>query len=1310
MFSTLPPLEAVVQQKQSSFQLSHLLQNALERFRPQQNPWPYEPIPSGEPELEPLPPLPLPPVPPPESYYLAGVTTPVAPLEPGTPSPHRVVFILFFLLLLLVVIAVVVLILLDVFGVVNVLAWFGLTSTARKGVATSSSTAGTTPPPTSSSGVNLPPPHSPSSSSTGPTQVVSPGTCQSTTSNPTATPLWAMPFTADASDIVSGTTLNSSPLPSVVSVQSFGTRGPSLLINGGSVPLKKNVVSSSAFSYCLWVYIAGYPNLQFPTMILGAGGTDAGTLCIGINQNGVFFLGRGVQACQCQAGHCTANAVYNAPLWVAAGAYDVLPGNQNYWTHLCVTYGAQTAVIYINGTQASTTPVNVDTALAGEQLIIGPSLQDLSDPFVGGQQCISAWEVALTAGQVYSMWYNQMAGGSACQTLISYTNFSCVAPTIPTYTPVFLTGATTLTPLPSIALPTRNPASFGRTFYVSQLFGSDSNNGLSPSTPWQTLTMVNGLTSSGYPVSPPNVLPGDTFLLCNGDSYWFPIGILFNYGSEQFGSATAPITIANWTCRPDGTTKRPFLSQSVILPQTTGVSGWTTTSWTFANGTTSTTSVLAYNVAQLTSAAGGTAFIPSNPGIKGAPIWINGTEYITAVHPNWIDPLVRIGQALQEFVWYDGFYAANVPFSTPTYSLQGGSYCASFFYGLYGGNQALFQAGAGGTTGYYADGVTAYLSHVNTYQSPTNLITAWSPAQYTCAEWYNEYVTKTGYPFPATVPWVYSIPMAQNTSDPHWTTPLWQPTLLTPNAISAGQLAIFPWTDEFGLVREWTCGAKFTGHREFLDAPGECWYDSTNQILYCIPLPGHRALMLASFTTTQVPFTLIAQGNALFDLGLNSAPTVILTGFQGQGGIGSQGGGSNSGYYSIHDIEIGYSTNGLSIAPANIDVYNMDIHDIVGFAIYFSGLSGSDASNTWMVYNNKMTNIMNGVGTKPTTAGSNIYVYNNSFTGMALTFGDLGDGIGVTGTQTVVVRGNSLANMGGNSACFTAIATSKPADVAEFNVATNGSLLYFDCGFYLASGTYRFNQAYNSATQQMAGFFGPDATSNSDAVYASSGADGGTWSYNLFANITGNCFFAALFPGNTFTNNLCIDNSGNDDAPGPGYQEIPGNVGTYWNNWVMYTKPNWSMAEFPYQEPYFPQRTEYFHIGRYWTPGGAPATHSVLHWTQSPSFPLYNRSLYCNALLEGKAGGTFTLAADVAQTYGNNAALLEVMSNTAWATENDWAFTTDQYNAGLQYGQDNCRQIRDNAVLDLLSYSSVVRAATEQTAWNTAFAGLGWYS
>jgi hypothetical protein len=95
------------------------------------------------------------------------------------------------------------------------------------------------------------------------------------------------------------------------------------------------------------------------------------------------------------------------------------------------------------------------------------------------------------------------------------------------------------------------PQAFGTTYYVSSSSGSDSNNGTSMSSPWQTITKVNGGAYN----------PGDSILLKAGDTWIgspnFSSGLITPFA----GSSSSPITYGSY-----GAGASPILDGGNSLP------------------------------------------------------------------------------------------------------------------------------------------------------------------------------------------------------------------------------------------------------------------------------------------------------------------------------------------------------------------------------------------------------------------------------------------------------------------------------------------------------------------------------------------------------------------------------------------------------------------------------------------------------------------------------------------------------------------------------------------------------------------------
>jgi hypothetical protein len=109
-------------------------------------------------------------------------------------------------------------------------------------------------------------------------------------------------------------------------------------------------------------------------------------------------------------------------------------------------------------------------------------------------------------------------------------------------------GALPATPTPTpYGTPTPTPTVQARTYYVDATDGSDSNNGLSPATAFQTLAKINALTLN----------PGDTVRLQRGETWYEALQ------PAHSGASGAPITIADY-----GTGDRPRIDGTSTLPST----------------------------------------------------------------------------------------------------------------------------------------------------------------------------------------------------------------------------------------------------------------------------------------------------------------------------------------------------------------------------------------------------------------------------------------------------------------------------------------------------------------------------------------------------------------------------------------------------------------------------------------------------------------------------------------------------------------------------------------------------------------------
>lgn len=183
---------------------------------------------------------------------------------------------------------------------------------------------------------------------------------------------------------------------------------------------------------------------------------------------------------------------------------------------------------------------------------------------------------------------SSIAGTYAFSIIVSdaFTNHVTDLPTLT------VTLASTPTPVPT---QTPNPTPTLRSYYVSNA-GSDSNNGTSTGTPWQTIAHVNAQTFS----------PGDSILFNRGDTWREQLTI------PSSGASGNPITISSY-----GTGAPPAINGSNLV-----ASG----SWTNTSG----------NVWQ--------AAVTTQPNL----VWFNGT------------PGIAVGSIAAITATYDWFWSTNV--------------------------------------------------------------------------------------------------------------------------------------------------------------------------------------------------------------------------------------------------------------------------------------------------------------------------------------------------------------------------------------------------------------------------------------------------------------------------------------------------------------------------------------------------------------------------------------------------------------------------------------------------------------------------
>ena len=815
-----------------------------------------------------------------------------------------------------------------------------------------------------------------------------------------------------------------------------------------------------------------------------------------------------------------------------------------------------------------------------------------------------------------------------------------------------------------------------RTFYISQSTGSDSNSGLSPAAAWQSLAPFQSLL--GQQQYSLKIQPQDELLLCNGDRFWNTQLLVWTY---TLGAPGQPVTIGNWSCRPNAVSPYtqapypvPLLSGASPLPQSTGVIGWQPVSWTFKNGTTSSSAVLAYNLKQLATLGGG--FL-SGAGVP-VGVWVGGVDYFSARHPNLPDPLTRSGRSVEEFMNMDVFYVGDSP---PVFNLSYGSYCQHLYWGLYGGNDAAFAAGPG-TAGYYT-GMTAVV-HANTWEYNSISITSWTPPNYNCSYWYATYVLANGYNFSTSSPWLGTIPFAQSTSDPNFHT--WRLPVLTSNNLGGNSMYADQYRDTSGRLRGWGPPIVFTNLPDFLDGPGEYWYNATSGVLYLIPLnASHAAALTASYSTAQVPFTLLAHSLAQVNLGLNSAAAVIQLPYQPPV-IYSHTGylGQQPQWLSIHHLEIAYTSAGIVLTvPVQSELHDIYFHHIVGTAFTSQGSTSANVAVWNCVFSNLSSSAMS------TTSMASVYFVNNSVLNLCMDYQNSGGGCYALplGGNYTLARENTLAYIGDSGVTYLG---SGSVDW-EHNVINDTCSVTWDAGaIFQSAGNTRYNAVYRTVASNLGGW----QLSHSTLAHGLYGAGPVNFTGNLIVNATGTCWQTTAERGISFLNNICVNNQINiNPFPFPSAANMTAGGFVFGNNSVFINDVLFDSRTWPSDWPF---------IG----PGQVPTIPSV---GGIPPFAAYNDSLYCIGQVEGQVGGSLNASAQLLNSNLTAGGVQSVISQ-AQNFVTTWKQMTDQIPGGLQFGQSNCASLLESSMARLLAEMEQVRQQTELAAWTATLVSLGWYS
>lgn len=556
-------------------------------------------------------------------------------------------------------------------------------------------------------------------------------------------------------------------------------------------------------------------------------------------------------------------------------------------------------------------------------------------------------------------------------------------------------------------------------YCVNLSSGSDSNNGLmSTNTCWSTINAVTAFSSSFQ--------PGDVVLLCRGDDhYQSQLSI-----TSAIGTLSSPVVFSSYDCRDTSSGANifplPRISTASQLPQTGGQLVWTPTSVTTPTG--ATVQALAYNLTALEQITGST-FLPADRFSAASMIdglWVNGVEYHSARFPDRVNPLDGRGQNIQEFLFLDSTRVSNNlggywPRSTSASLQLSPSTWPFLYFNLYGANSTAWCNDAS-IDGYYTDAflnIRTGASAIERVVIPEYTASTIDPNDFvdflSCSLDLLSNVACTPSTLNMSDPMVHSITLPEGVAVNFTAQPFWQTTSIPAPASGA-------WAGDMLFNRDWfttaqgpttyggfTTGFFLSDHPDFLNAPGEYFYDTCTDMLYIVPLTTADYNMLTS-TSSSTPLTAAGVASAYVDHSLMVAPVVVQFSSESADGaaIEIEGVGAN---VQLTQLQVAYVGQAVSAVDyTSLSLYNMQIYNTLDDGIDASSINHVP-TNT-VIFNVSMWNVG---GSAILAAGSHsVWVENVTLSNSSLVWRPSvqSAAISVSASTSGTVRNNIVENVG----------------------------------------------------------------------------------------------------------------------------------------------------------------------------------------------------------------------------------------------------------------------------------------------------------
>ena len=615
-----------------------------------------------------------------------------------------------------------------------------------------------------------------------------------------------------------------------------------------------------------------------------------------------------------------------------------------------------------------------------------------------------------------------------------------------------------------------------RTFYLSQLLGNDSNNGLSPSSAWASLAHVNDLIFSLF------FIPGDTIAFCRGDVYMRQT-ILLESSFVNVNTTLFPfcsIRYTSYVCDEVASDVFPLFTLSSILPQSPKVA-WQPTQWTLLNGTS--ISVLMYNFSLLDSLSPPSSYLPPHStrqsgGVEN--VWVDAFPYVTARHPNAVDLSVndynhRYGTSEYEWMHFDPndlITSSSSCYTPPDTRISPGSWCNHIWHDLFAQNTTrmnllLRNASFFNGASLFADGAQGYTTVTMEFTAGGSYLNA--SMTYDCEAWYN--MTIAPY-FPSNITWGYPVfdaipvPFENNTQvsrayvtgftassfvecDPD------RVGVYVPRGVPSSVTNLPPTSPSSSLI-EYAYNDAFilSNHYGFLDAPGEFWYNASSDCLYLIPYSSQHAQLLTTvyytYDVAQVQETVHQGASASFRLAS----------------------------VEFGNADVATVFNGYDVRPFDTAA----IIEIDSLEFAFGGVAAEIYANTLVFHHNIVRSMTQAVIMADAAAGiiTNNVIVNNTWACMSVNAKNvlvLNNScayvpqfamINTNGAELELVRGNSVVgagcigiSMAGGNTNHLVNGQVQPT-IAEFNWVDSGSQLCAQWAVLNSNqGVMRYNEITN---------------------------------------------------------------------------------------------------------------------------------------------------------------------------------------------------------------------------------------------------------